>query len=129
MRNKKEYSRKVRLRISTIINHKRAVFLHRQSNVTGFLLLIKQICIQFSKGIYQFPHFELKLEFSCSVVSEFLWPHGLKHARPPCPLTTPGTCSDSCPSSQWCCPTISSSVIPFSSCTTRNVLLFSKENE
>ena len=43
MRNKKEYSRKVRLRISVIVNHKRAVFLHRQSNVACFLLLIKQV--------------------------------------------------------------------------------------
>ena len=72
MRNKEEYSRKVKLRISTIINHKKAVFLHRQSNVIGFLLLIKQICIQFSKGIYQFPHFELKLQFSCSVMPDSL---------------------------------------------------------
>ena len=48
--------------------------------------------------------------------SESLRPHGLQHARPPCPSPTPGACSDSCPSSQWCHPTISSSVIPFSSC-------------
>ena len=41
-------------------------------------------------------------------------PHGLQHARLPCPLPTPGVCSNSCPSSQWCHPTISSSVIPFS---------------
>jgi len=41
------------------------------------------------------------------------WPHGLQHARPPCPSPTPGTCSNSCPSSRWCHPTISSSVIPF----------------
>ena len=44
------------------------------------------------------------------------WPHGLQHARPPCPSPTPGTCSNSCPSSWWCHPTISSSVIPFFSC-------------
>ena len=42
--------------------------------------------------------------------------HGLQHARPPCPSSAPGACSDSCPLSQWCHPTISSSVIPFSSC-------------
>ena len=41
-------------------------------------------------------------------------PHGLQHARPPCPSTTPGTYSNSCPSSWWCHPTISSSVVPFS---------------
>ena len=52
---------------------------------------------------------------SCSVVSDSLPPHGLQHARPPCPSPTPRVYSNSCPSSQWCHPTISSSVIPFSS--------------
>ena len=56
------------------------------------------------------------LLFSCSVVSDSLQPHGLQHARPPCPLPTPGACSNSCPSSWWCHSTISFSVIPFSSC-------------
>ena len=46
-----------------------------------------------------------------------LWPHGLQHARPPCPSPTPGVYSNSCPLSWWCHPTISSSVRPFSSCT------------
>ena len=55
------------------------------------------------------------LLFSCSVVSA-LWPHGLQHARLPCPSPFPRACLDSCPLSQWCHPTISSSVIPFSSC-------------
>ena len=55
------------------------------------------------------------VQFSHSVVSETLWPHGRQHARPPCPSTTPGAYSSSCPSSWWCHPTISSSVIPFSS--------------
>ena len=45
-----------------------------------------------------------------------LWPHELWHTRPPCPSPTPGACSNSCPSSRWCHPTISSSVVPFSSC-------------
>ena len=53
-------------------------------------------------------------QFNCSVVSNSLRPHGLQHARPPCPSPTPGVCSDSCPLSQWCHPTISSSVILFS---------------
>ena len=48
-------------------------------------------------------------------MSDSLWPHGLQHARPPCPSPTPGVYSNSCPLSQWCHPTISSSVIPFSS--------------
>ena len=43
-----------------------------------------------------------------------MWPHGLQHARLPCPSPTPGACSNSCPSSRWCHPTISSSVVPFS---------------
>ena len=57
---------------------------------------------------------------ACSVVqllikSNSLWSHGLQHARPPCPSQPPRACSNSCPSSQWCHPTISSSVVPFSS--------------
>ena len=56
------------------------------------------------------------VQFSCSVMSDSLRSHGLLHARSPCPTPTPGVCSNSCPSSQWCHPTISSSVIPFSSC-------------
>ena len=55
------------------------------------------------------------VQFSCSVASESLWSHGLQHARLLCPSQTPGTCSNSCSLSQWCHPTTSSSVIPFSS--------------
>ena len=53
---------------------------------------------------------------SFSVVSDSLQPNGLQHARPPCPSPTPGACSNSCLSSWWCHPTISSSIVPFSSC-------------
>ena len=56
------------------------------------------------------------LLLSCSVMSDYFWPHGLQHARLPCPSPSPGDCLNSCPSSQWCHPTISSSVIPSSSC-------------
>ena len=56
------------------------------------------------------------LIFSCTVVSNSLWPRGLQHARPPCPSPTPRACSNSYPLSQWCHPTISSSMAPFSSC-------------
>ena len=56
------------------------------------------------------------LLFSHSAVFDSLWPHGLQHTRLPCPPLSPGVCSNSCPLSQWCHPTISSSVIPFSSC-------------
>ena len=50
------------------------------------------------------------------IMSDFLWHHGLQHTRPPCPSPIPGVYSNSCPLSRWCHPTISSSVIPFSSC-------------
>ena len=63
------------------------------------------VCVQFSS-----------VHFSHSVVSDSLRPHESQHARPPCPSPTPGVHSDSRPSSQWCHPAISSSVIPFSSC-------------
>ena len=55
------------------------------------------------------------VQFSCSVVSDPLRPHGLQHPRPPCPSPTPKVYSNSCPSSRWCPPAISSSVVPFSS--------------
>ena len=72
------------------------------SHIAGFLIL------------YILVH--LSVQFSHSVVSDSLWPHELQHARPPCPSQTPGVYSNSCPSSQWCHPAISSSVVPFSSC-------------
>ena len=57
-----------------------------------------------------------KVQFSCSVVSDSLWPYEPQHPRHPCPSPTPGVCPNSCPLSQWCDPTISSSVVPLSSC-------------
>jgi len=54
------------------------------------------------------------VQFSHSVMSNSLWPHGLQHTRLPCPSPTPEACWNSCPSSWWCHPTVSSSVIPFS---------------
>ena len=59
-------------------------------------------------NIYQY-------QFSHSVMSDSLQPHGVQHARPPCPSPTPRVYSNSCPLSQWCHPTISPSVVPFSS--------------
>ena len=56
------------------------------------------------------------VQFSHSVVSDSLWPHGLQHARPPCPSPVPRVYSNSCSLSWWYHPTISSSVVPFSSC-------------
>ena len=56
------------------------------------------------------------VQFSHSVASNSLWSHGLRHTRLPCPSPAPRVYSNSCPSSQWCHPAISSSVVPFSSC-------------
>jgi len=60
-------------------------------------------------------HIHISVQFSHSVISNSLRPHGLQHAKPLCPSPTPRACSYSCPWSQWCHPTISSFVIPFSS--------------
>ena len=70
-------------------------------------------CHLFSK--YYVSHLS-SVQFSYSVVSNSLQPHGLLHTRLPCPSPTPGACSNSCPLSQRCHPTISFSVVPFSFC-------------
>ena len=62
--------------------------------------------------LIQFSSFQ----FSCSDESDSLWPHEPQHTRPPSPSPTPGVCSNSCPSSQWCHPASSSSLVPSSSC-------------
>ena len=70
-----------------------------------------------SGGIWGLKKTEVtSVQFSHLVVSDSLRPHGLQHTRIPCPSPTPRAHSNSCPSSRWCHPTISSSVIPFSSC-------------
>ena len=66
--------------------------------------------------INSFKHNIQSVQFSLTVMSDFLRPHELQHACPPCPSPTPRVHSNSCPSSWWCHPAISSSVIPFSSC-------------
>ena len=71
------------------------------------IILLKQLSIAL---------YSSSVQFSYSVVSDSLWPHGLQHPRPPCPSPNPGAYSNSCPLIQWCHPTISSSVTPFSSC-------------
>ena len=68
-------------------------------------IYLKRLLSEWSRGSVQFSH---------SVMSDSLQPHGLQHTRLPCPSPTPGACSNSCSSSWWCHPTISSSVIPFS---------------
>ena len=78
----------------------------------SFFTLIKKLFCSSSISAFQFS----SVQFSHSVMSDSLRPHELWHARPPCPSPTPGVHSDSRPSSQWCHPAISSSVVPFSSC-------------
>ena len=73
--------------------------------------LIKSVGVRSSVFIWP----SQSVQFSRSVVSNSLQPHEPQHARPPCPSPTPGVYSNPCPSSQWCHPTISSSVVPFSS--------------
>ena len=74
------------------------------------------------EGVIDYPVFQLHpsfscwLMFSCSVVSDSLWPRGLQHIRLPCPSPPPRVCSNSCPLSWWYYPVISSSIAPFSSC-------------
>ena len=74
------------------------------------------VCVEHRKNRTNKSIYLSSVQFSCSVVSDSLWPRGLQHTRPPCPSPTHRVYSNSCPSSQWCHPAISSSVIPFSSC-------------
>ena len=78
-------------------------------------LLLSYICFSRKKVVYRSQSPRLLL-FSCSVMSNPLWHHGLQHARLPCPSPSPRACSNSCPLSRWCHPTILSSVSSFSSC-------------
>ena len=97
------------------------------SHTRAYIILHKQYILLLSKCIHSFPtYFSYSIfcfnilpvsvsQFSRSVVSNSLQPHGLQHARLPCPSPTPRTCSNSRSSSQWCHPTISSSAVLFSS--------------
>ena len=70
----------------------------------------------YEASISLIPKPDSSVQFSHALVSSSLQPYGLQHTKLPCPSPTPGACSDSHPSSWWCHPTISSSIIPFSSC-------------
>ena len=84
----------------------------RQSLVRDFLSLLMRI-IELHCGLgFSFLQFS-SVQFSRSVMSDCLRPHESQHTRPPCPSPTPGVYSNSCPSSRWCHPAISSSIIPF----------------
>ena len=81
--------------IFIFLEHKNIYFINISSKILG---RVRYISVQFSRW----------------VMPDSLQPHGLKHVRLPCPSTTPRACSNSCPLSRWCHPTISSSVVPFS---------------
>ena len=85
-----------------------------ESEKAGLKLNFQKMKIMASGLITSWPISSVK--FSRSVVSDYLHPHGLQHARPPCPSPTPGVYPNSCLLSRWCHPAISSSVVPFSSC-------------
>ena len=99
------------------------VFPHPWNLLGTYLTILdsKQNCVlisipvKASRQALHWPYLKV-LQFSCSAVSYSLQPHGLQHDRLLCPSSTPRACSSSCPLSQWCHPTISSSVVPFSSC-------------
>ena len=84
------------------------IYTHVYTQVS-VILYIRFIAVEFSFQYYS-------VQFSRSVVSDSLWSQGTQYAKPPCPSPTPRVYSNSCPSSQWCHPAISSSVVPFSSC-------------
>ena len=77
--------------------------------------LFSHTIIRNNSGLKYLYYFS-SVQFSCSIVPESLRPHGLQHTRPPCASSTPGVHPSSRPSSRWCYPAISSSVVPFSSC-------------
>ena len=84
-------------------------------SLCNFLLLLV-IMLIFAEIVQAYSVRCISVQFSRSVVSDCLWPHGLQHARPPCPSPAPGVYPNPCSLSRWCHPTISSSVVPFSSC-------------
>ena len=103
--------------------------------VTGTISISKmkiQVKPEFTNPHYRGEMYYLSFsvssaQFSCTMVSNSLQLYGLQRARPPCPSPTPKACSNSCPSSRWCHPTISPSVVPFSSCLP-SIRVFSNES-
>ena len=95
-----------------------SIYFYFYSHVPWLLFYIcLSVLVLFLSYIFLFWYdFRVSVQFSGSVMSNFLQLHGLQHDRCPCPSPTPRACSNSCPSSQWYHPTISSSVVTFSSC-------------
>ena len=94
------------------------------SNHSMFVCMCACVCawhsyflaIQYDPWSYYIFPDPYSVQFSSTVVSDSLWPHGLQHTRFPCPSLAPRACSNSCPPIRWCHPTISFTVVPFSSC-------------
>ena len=87
------------------------------NNMHSDSFLVRRTCYILLWHFHQRASHQISsVQISHSVVSDSLWPHESQHTRPPCPSPTPGVYPNSCPSSQWCHPAISSSVVPFSSC-------------
>ena len=110
---------------SCIARNKSHVLLNNQySNCFPMLTIScfsKLMIVEFPRSFTETYHqaslkIHCSVQLSCSVMSDSLRPHELQHTRPPGPSPTPWVHSNSCPSSQWCHPAISSSVVPFSSC-------------
>ena len=81
-----------------------------------FFFIVQRAMSTWGRNFRVWTNLFSSVHFSCSVVSDSLRPHESQHARPPCPSPIPGVHPNSCPSSRWCHPAISSSVVPFSSC-------------
>ena len=88
---------------------------HHEVTEQGSSPASHRVCHSFMQAHGRVSRFS-SVQFSCSVVSNSLQPHELQHTRPLCPSPTPGVHPNPCPSSWWCHPTISPSVVPFSSC-------------
>ena len=111
----------IALAIWTFIGKVMFLLFYTMSRFVNTFLLKKQLSSDFMAAVtvwsdFWSPRGNLSLQFSRSVMSDSLQPKGLEHAWLPCPSPTPGVCSNSCPLSRWCHPTISSSIILFSSC-------------
>ena len=102
-----------------IYTHCKLSTIHSFIKTEDFLLSSNFFKLQFHQNDLSTTKFlavSQSVQFSCSVVSDSLQPHEPQHARPPCPSPTLRVHPNPCPLSQWCHPTISSSIIPFSSC-------------
>ena len=93
------------------IRHDMTLFSHKKGNLD---IILYYLSIKY--GRWDLLIVFSSVQFRCTVMSNSLRPHGLQYARLPCPSTIPGACSNLCPLSWRCHPTISSSVVPFSSC-------------